>query len=267
MTIPKKPNSALRVLAIGDIVARPGRTVLKENLAKMKLMHEIDFVVVNAENAAGGFGPTPAIANEVYESGTDVISLGDHVWDRKEFADFLDKNTQRCVRPINYPAGAPGKGYTIFTTKSGQKIAVVNAIGRIFMNMVLDCPFKALDQLLNNELKEIKFIICDFHAEASSEKVAMGWYLDGRASLVFGTHTHVPTADYRVLPKGTAYVTDLGMSGCLDSVIGMRKELAIERFVTGLSVSYDAAMGPGTLNGVVCDLALETGRAVGIYRI
>ncbi len=251
----------MRILMIGDVVGKPGREAVRALLPDLKRERAIDFVICNGENTAGGFGITMETASELLESGVDVLTSGNHIWDKKEIVPHLDQGLP-LIRPANYP-DAPGRGYL---QKGG--VTVVNLMGRVFM-APLDCPFRTADALLE-QLKEegkSKVIIVDFHAEATSEKQAMGWYLDGRVSGVFGTHTHVGTIDARILPKGTAYLTDVGMTGPTDSVIGSDKDAVLARFMTSLPQRLPVASGPCMLNAVLVDVDEETGNASSIERL
>jgi len=251
----------LRILMIGDVIGKPGRDAVRALLPDLKHEKSIDFVICNGENTAGGYGITADTAAELLDSGVDVLTSGNHIWDKKEIIPLMDEGLP-LIRPANYP-DAPGKGHIY---KDG--VTVVNLMGRVFM-APLDCPFRAADALLE-KLKEeggSKVIIVDFHAEATSEKQAMGWYLDGRVSGVFGTHTHVGTVDAKILPKGTAYLTDVGMTGPQDSVIGSSVETVLERFLTALPNRLSVADGPCILNSVLVDVDEETGKASLIERI
>ncbi|NLM44679.1 MAG: TIGR00282 family metallophosphoesterase [Clostridiales bacterium] len=238
----------MTILFIGDIFGRTGRRLLKDNLKKIIEKYKIDFTIANGENSAGGIGITKEIYTELISYGIDVITLGNHAWAQKQIFDFID-DANRLVRPANYPYGTPGKPYVIIESK-GKKIAVINLCGRVFMDC-LECPFKTADKILNEIEKKADIIILDFHAEATSEKVAMGWYLDGRVSAVLGTHTHVQTADERVLPKGTGYITDVGMTGPINSVLGVKKDIIIKKFLTSLPSKFEAAEDSGQINGVI----------------
>ena len=251
----------LRVLMIGDIVGKLGRRSVATLLPEIKRTHSVDLVLANGENVAGGRGLTPATADELYESGIDILTSGNHIWENREIYPALD-GERPIVRPLNYPEGTPGRGVY---TRDG--IAVINVMGRTFMGMHLDCPFRAMDQALG-DLSDYSVIIVDVHAEATSEKIGMGYYLDGRVSAVVGTHTHVPTADTRILPKGTAYVSDVGMVGGLHSVLGMAIEPVIERFLTQLPNRFDPVdRGPAAFNSVLIQIDRQTGRAVSIERL
>ncbi|MBP6466756.1 MAG: TIGR00282 family metallophosphoesterase [Fusobacteriaceae bacterium] len=236
----------MKVLIIGDVMGKPGRDAMKEFLDKKK--NDYDFVIVNGENAAAGFGITPKIADEFFELGVDVITSGNHIWDKKELYPYLDEN-RNILRPLNYPKGVPGFGYTIKENGKGDKIAVINIQGRVFMPEV-DSPFQRIEEAIEEIKKETKNIIVDFHAEATSEKLAMGWYLDGRVSAVYGTHTHVQTADERILEKGTGFINDVGMTGSHDSIIGMTIETVLPKFLTSLPSRFEVATGNVKVNGI-----------------
>lgn len=251
----------MRILFVGDIVGRSGRSALVSRLPGLITEWKLDLVVVNGENAAGGFGITEAIYNEFIDAGADAVTLGNHAWDQREALVFIER-APRLVRPLNYPAGTPGRGAAMIDAKNGARVLVINAMARIFMDP-LDDPFGAVDRELNacplGEGADV--VVVDFHGEATSEKQAMGFFLDGRASLVVGTHTHVPTADHQILPRGTAFISDVGMTGDYDSVIGMNKEEPLSRFLTKISgARFEPAMGEATL----CALAVETDDASGL---
>ena len=252
----------MRVLLCGDVVGRNGRDVVVEHVPRLRRELALDLVVVNGENAAHGFGITDKICAELYASGVDVITTGNHVWDRREIMAYI-AGDPRLLRPINYPAAQPGRGFGIYRLADGRRVLVANAMARLFMDAI-DDPFAALDRLLSEHpLGAVAAVIVDFHGEATSEKTSMGHFCDGRASAVVGTHSHVPTADYRILPKGTAYMSDVGMCGDYDSVIGMRKEGAIARFVTKLpGERLEVAEGEATL----CAVVIETDDATGLAR-
>jgi 2',3'-cyclic-nucleotide 2'-phosphodiesterase len=260
----------MRILFIGDIFGRPGRTIVKDRLPALVKDQAIDLVIANAENAAAGFGITPALAEELFEMGIDVLTTGNHVWDKREIVDYLqmaDGNqhsmVRRLLRPANYPSDMPGWG--VYEGREKEvPYAVINLQGRIFM-AANDDPFRIADQLLK-QIKA-KVILVDFHAEATSEKISMGWYLDGRCTALIGTHTHVPTADERVLPGGTAYITDVGMTGPYESVIGVKKELVVARFLNNMPVRFEPATGDVRLCAVVVDSDDATGRARRIERV
>ena len=256
---------------MGDVFGNPGRRIVREHLGHVIEQREIDLVIVNAENSAGGFGVTPATADELFDLGAHVLTTGNHVWDKKEIIDYMrsvsagsDERPRRVIRPANYAPGAPGYGFYQGTLPSGQTYAVVNIQGRVFMNTPED-PFRTMEAVLKQITARV--ILVDLHAETTSEKVAMGWYLDGRVTAVLGTHTHVPTADERVLPGGTAYQTDVGMSGPYDSVIGVEKELVLARFLTGMPGKFEAARGDARMCAVVIECDGATGRASSIQRL
>ncbi len=255
----------MRVLFIGDIVGKVGRTAVKALLPNLTDKYKVDLVIVNGENIAGGFGLTEALVTELFKMGVHVITTGNHVWDKKEFVHYISKDN-RVLRPINYPPGVPGYGSLVFTAPNGQKVAVLNLQGRVFMAN-LDCPFRAAEAELQSLAKETKVIIIDFHAEATSEKVAFGYFVDGRASAVIGTHTHVQTADEKILANGTAYITDVGMTGPSTSVIGIDVDQIIQRFLTVMPSRFETAQGQGILSAVVVEINSDTGRATGIQRI
>lgn len=250
----------MRILFVGDVVGKPGRRILKESLPGLRRTHALDFIVVNGENAAGGAGLTPPTARELFDMGVDAVTLGNHTWDKRELGPAMD-DFPRLLRPLNYPAGAPGRGFMVATSRAGVEVGIINAMGRVFAGPNLDCPFRGVEQALEELRVRVRVILLDFHAEATSEKVAMGWFLDGRASAVVGTHTHVQTADAAVLPGGTAYITDAGMTGPWVSALGVERGRIIERFLTQLPVRFDVAPGPCQFNGAVIDVDEATGRA------
>jgi 2',3'-cyclic-nucleotide 2'-phosphodiesterase len=261
----------VRILFIGDIFGRPGRTIVRERLPGLVAERKIDLVIANGENAAAGFGITPPIVDELLGYGIEVLTTGNHVWDKREIIEFFQRAdgnpngvARRVLRPANYPAGTPGFGVFEGRSRSGTDFAVVNLQGRVFMANN-DDPFRAADALL--EKIKAKVILVDIHAEATSEKIALGWYLDGRVTAVLGTHTHVPTADERVLPKGTAYQTDVGMTGPYDSVIGVEKELILQRFLTSLPVRFEAAKEDPRFSAALIECDAKTGKASNIERI
>ncbi len=261
-------SSLVRVLCIGDVVARDGRDVLQLYLTSQIKRNDFDLIIVNGENSAGGSGITPEIAEEFKSYGVDVVTSGDHVWQHKEFLPYLEKERDFCLRPANFPAETPGRGLVVKTNSTGLKFAVINLMGRVFMNAQVECPFRYADLLLADPiLQGCAVIICDIHAEASSEKIALGRYLDGRVSIVFGTHTHVQTADENILPAGTAYITDLGMTGSTAGVIGMETETALKRFLTSRPWSYKAAKGRAAVAGIVVELDRKSGQAHKIERL
>ena len=255
----------MRILMIGDIFGRPGRLAVKESLKGIKSELNVDFIIANGENAAGGNGITREIALELLKSGVDVLTMGNHVWDKKEIYTFM-QNEHRILRPANYPPGAPGVGARVFLTGSGTKVGVINLSGRVFLAN-LDCPFRAADKLVEEIRRETPVILVDFHAEATSEKIALGKYLDGRVSAVVGTHTHVQTADETILPEGTAYITDLGMTGPRDGIIGVKQELVIEKFISQQPVRFEVADGPYQFNAVVIDIDEADGTCSEIRRV
>ena len=251
----------MRILFIGDVVGRSGRTIVIERLPDLIGKWKLDLVVINGENAAGGFGITEVIYNELIDAGADAITLGNHAWDQREALVFIER-APRLIRPLNYPKGTPGHGAALVDTKNGKRALVINAMGRIFMDP-LDDPFAAIERELSAcALKSgADAIVIDFHCEATSEKQAIGFFCDGRASLVVGTHTHVPTSDHQILPGGTAYMTDAGMTGDYDSIIGMQKEEPLRRFTTGIpQARFEPALGAATFSG----LAVETDDATGL---
>ena len=252
----------MNILMVGDIFAESGRAALAKLLPTLRQQYAIDCTVVNIENAAGGFGVTPQIARACLEGGgVDVLSSGNHIWDKKEIIGYIAKENL-LLRPANFPTGTPGAGYV--TVKAGpHRVGVLNLMGRVFMHPI-DCPFRKADEIVEELRRETPVIVVDMHAEATSEVVALGWYLDGRVSAVVGTHRHVQTADERVLPGGTAYITDLGMTGPVDSVIGIDKDIIIQRFLTQMPIRFEPAKGPAALRGVVLTVDPETGRAASI---
>jgi metallophosphoesterase (TIGR00282 family) len=255
----------MKILFIGDIVGSPGREAIAKLLPGLKKEYKLDFVIANAENAAGGSGITAKVAEELFASGVEVLTSGDHIWKKREIFEFIAQEG-RILRPLNFPSGTPGCGFAVFKTRDGLKIGVANVNGRVFMEP-LECPFKTTLAAQEALSKETKIIIVDIHAEATSEKVALGWYLDGKVSAVVGTHTHIQTADERILPQGTAYITDVGMAGPCDSVIGRRIEDVLERFITALPTRFEVASENIQLQGVVLDIDEKTGKAKSILRI
>jgi 2',3'-cyclic-nucleotide 2'-phosphodiesterase len=255
----------MRILFIGDIFGRPGRDVARRAIPALVERESIDLVIANGENAAAGFGITGDIAETIFGYGVDVMTTGNHVWDKKEVLDYLP-GQPKLLRPANFPAGVPGRGSMLARTRTGEPVGVLNLMGRIFMPP-LDDPFAVALREVEALRAKTRIVIVDFHAEATSEKLAMGWHLDGRVTAVFGTHTHVQTADERILPKGTAYLTDVGMTGPHDSIIGVTTEVALSRFLTGLPARFESATGPGRLNAVLVSADLKTGRATAIERL
>ena len=256
----------MNILCIGDIIGSPGRQALEKLLPDIKKEFGVDFTIVNAENSAGGFGLTGRIADQFLKQGCDVLTLGDHTWDKRDLYEYLAE-TDKVIRPANFPPGAPGRGWTVRKAKNGQKIGVINLLGRVFMRYNVECPFRSLENIVKEVRKETNIIILDMHAETTSEKVAMGFFADGKISGVFGTHTHIQTADEKILPKGTAYITDLGMTGPYDSVIGQEKELIIERFLTSMPNKFSVATEDVWLHGAVMEIDEKTGKALNITRI
>lgn len=255
----------MKVLFIGDIVGKPGRKALREGLPGLVNKLKIDFVIANVENAAGGFGVTRAVSEEIFSLGVDVFTSGNHIWDKKEAVTYIAKES-RLLRPANYPDDVPGCGSIVMNTAAGEKIGVLNLSGRVFMQP-LDCPFKTAKKEISAIKKETSIIIVDFHAEATSEKSAIGWFLDGEVSAVIGTHTHVQTADEKILPKGTAFITDAGMTGPSDSIIGVKKEQIINKFLTHIPVRFETAKGESMLSCVLLEINPKTGRSTKIQRI
>lgn len=257
--------SSLRILHIADIMGEPGRKAVSRLVPRLIRERNVDFVLGNGENAAGGFGLTKRVAQELFDSGVDVLTGGNHMWDRKEILNFIEEE-RRILRPANYPAGVPGRGSGTFTAAGSRCVGVVSLLGRVFIKDV-NCPFLAADAELKNLEEQTPIVLVDFHAEATSEKMAMGWYLDGRVSAVLGTHTHIQTADERILTKGTAFISDVGMTGPFDSVIGIEKEAALKRFLTQLPARFTPAKDDVRLNAVLVDVDDQTGRALGIERL
>ena len=252
------------VLCVGDVFGEPGRRAVQTLLPRLRKQYEVDLAVVNVENAAAGFGVTPLIARTFLDQGVDVMTSGNHIWDRKEIIQYIVKENL-LLRPANYPPGTPGTGSVV--VKAGpHKVAVLNMMGRVFLPH-LDCPFRKADEEIPRLRQDTPIIIVDMHTEATSEAQAMGWYLDGRVSAVVGTHRHVQTADERLLPQGTAFITDLGMTGPVDSVIGVEPALAISRFLTQMPNKFEPAKGPAALHGAVIRIDPDTGRALSIERL
>jgi len=255
----------MRILFIGDIVGRPGRELVRTGLRGLVEHYRADLVIANAENAAAGFGITREIGDQLLEWGVDVMTSGNHIWDKKEALDYIGAEP-RLLRPANYPAGAPGNGSYLARTRDGRSVGVVNAMGRVFM-LNIDDPFRVLPREIDALKPRTRIVFVDFHAEATSEKIAMGWHLDGKATAVIGTHTHVQTADERILPKGTAYLTDVGMTGPHDSIIGVEKEAALNKFLTALPQKFETATGNPRLNAILVEADEASGRATDIERI
>jgi len=254
----------VKILFVGDVVGRRGRQAARYFVERIKSAEGVSFVVANAENAAGGVGVTPDTADELLGF-ADVLTSGNHIWKKKEIVSYLF-STDRLLRPANYPEDNPGSGYFIGTTPGGDQVAVINLEGRIFMDHPA-CPFRTAQAVLEEISQRARIIIVDFHAEATSEKTAMGWFLDGKVSAVLGTHTHVQTADERILPGGTAYITDAGMVGPRDSVIGMKADLVLQRFITGMPTRFETARGPTIFNAVLVEVDPQDGHALSIKRV
>jgi len=256
----------LNLLFVGDIVGGPGQRVLRTGIETTVREHNVSCVIVNAENAAGGSGITPAIFEKILKCGANLITLGDHIYRRRESISLLEES-DKIVRPANLPAQAPGKEHAVYETAGGHKVAVISLLGRLFMRLPANCPFAAADRVLGEIPKDVQIIVVDMHAEATSEKIAMGWHLDGRVSAVIGTHTHVPTADERVLPRGTAYITDVGMTGPYDSVLGRVKERVVKTMITAVPSRFDVAKEDVRMCGAVVSVDTTAGTAVSIRRI
>jgi len=257
----------MKILFIGDIFGHPGRRIVKELLPSLVAEYDPDLVLANGENAAAGFGITPPLVEELLDMGIAVLTSGNHIWDKKEIYTYLNEHADgRLLRPANYPPGAPGHGVYLGRSRSGIEYAVLNLQGRIFMSPI-DCPFRTADAELAKVPSNVKVRIVDIHAEATSEKIALGWHLDGRVTAVLGTHTHIPTADESILPNGTAYVTDLGMTGPFDSVIGIDKQTVIQKFLNQLPTRFEVAKGDVRLHAVLIEADPATGRAASIQRI
>jgi 2',3'-cyclic-nucleotide 2'-phosphodiesterase len=255
----------VKALFIGDIVGKTGRMALKALLPKLTDKYKADLVVANGENIAGGFGLTESLVLELFSLGVHVITTGNHVWDKKDFVHYIAKDN-RVLRPLNYPPGVPGYGSIVLTLPGGPKVAVINVSGRVFMSP-LDCPFRATMAEIETISKETRIIIIDLHAEATSEKIAFGHFFDGKVSAVIGTHTHVQTADEKILPNGSAYITDVGMTGPANSIIGVEPAQVIRRFLTSMPAKFDVAHGESILAGAVIEINNETGKATGIHRL
>lgn len=258
-------RNLLKLLFIGDVFAKPGRLILENRLEKLKSIYKWDVCIANAENAAGGKGINYNTAQEIFDSGVDAITLGNHTWARKEIFNFID-SCNKIVRPSNYPKGVPGKGRLIIE-KNGVKIGILNLIGRVYMDSFAECPFQTADRDISILRQHCKVIIVDFHAEATSEKIALACYLTGRVSAVIGTHTHVQTSDEKILDDKTAYITDVGMTGPADGVIGVNKMQIIQKFITGLPVYFEPAKGKTCFNAVIIDIDEKTGHSRSITRI
>ena len=261
----EKVPGLIRILFIGDIVGKPGRFAVRTLLPKLVGSEEIDCVIANGENGSGVAGLTPNVADELLESGVDVLTSGNHIWRKKEIEPYLDQGS-RVLRPANYPAGVVGKGHAVLQTAGGIAVGVINLQGRVFMSP-LESPFRVGDELISQMSEKAKIIVVDFHAEATSEKQALGWYFDGRVCSIVGTHTHVQTADEQIRPSGTAYITDVGMTGATDSIIGIKKEEAIAQLMSQTPKRFTAAKGGRQLQAVLLDVSPETGRTKTIERI
>lgn len=254
----------MNVLFIGDVVGNPGRRAIKEILPELKREYSIDFCIANGENAAGGSGITYVVAQELYKYGIDAITMGNHVWSKKEILSFIECDP-KIVRPANYPEGLPGSGSSVISNNKG-KIGIVNLMGRVYMEPI-ECPFKAADKEIEILKNSVKIIIIDVHAEATSEKAALAWYLDGKVSSVIGTHTHVQTADERILPFGTGFITDVGMTGPYEGIIGVKTSTIIEKFITHMPTRFELAKGKVQFNAVILNIDESTGKTIKIARI
>ncbi len=255
----------MKILFIGDIVGKSGRKAVAKLIPEIKKKHQLELVIANAENAAGGFGLTPNICDELLDCDVDILTSGNHIWKHKEIIDYIE-NEKYLLRPANYPEGTPGHGSSVIRTGNGYKIGIINLLGRIFMDN-LDCPFRTAEAEINKLDKEVKIIIVDFHAEATSEKAALGWFLDGKVSAVIGTHTHVQTSDEKILPKKTAFITDAGMTGSTHSVIGIKKEIAIQKFLTLMPQKFEMAKKGTQLQGVIVHIDEIDGKGNKIERV
>lgn len=255
----------MKVLCIGDIMGEPGRRAAARVVPRLIAQRQLDAVIANGENVAGGFGITPELAEELFEIGVSVITTGNHAWDKKEAVGYYSREP-RLLRPANYPPGVPGNGSAVIETAGGERLAILQVMGRVYMPTI-DCPFQTAKRVVSRLKQETSAIIVDMHAEATSEKMAMGHFLDGEVVAVVGTHTHVQTADEQILPKGTAYITDIGMTGPLHSVIGVKKELAIEKFLTGMPRRFEVASGPSVFCAVLLELDPRLGKAIAFERI
>ena len=256
----------MNILFFGDVVGKVGRRALQRVLPGLIERERADFVVANCENVAGGAGVDAKSCEELLGAGVDALTSGNHIWKLRDIGEYLDRSEGRLLRPANFPGDAPGRGWGVFTSNSGARVAVVNLIGRVFMASV-DCPFQAGESIVAEAKRACPVVLVDMHCDATSEKGAMGWFLDGRVSAVVGSHTHIQTADQRVLPQGTGYITDVGMCGPIDSVIGVKPELAIRRFVTQRPTRFETASGKAVVQGAVVSVDEESGRATGIERI
>ena len=255
----------MRLLFLGDVVGKPGRRAVVESVPHLLATAGADFVIANCENASGGVGVDPRAASELLKAGVDVLTSGNHIWAKRDIVEYM-RDSDVLLRPLNFVPASPGRGFTVKRSRSGVDVAVVNLIGRVFMGNY-DCPFRAVDAALETLRPRARVVVVDMHGEATSEKVAMGWYLDGRVSAVIGSHTHVQTADERILPRGTAYLSDAGMCGPRDSVIGVKRELVLDRFLTQMPTRFEVATGPALLQGALVDVDEGSGRATAIQRI
>ena len=256
----------VRILAIGDVVGKPGRSIIVHRLGEYCRQELVDCVIANGENLAGGSGLMPAEADELFKAGVHVITGGDHIWGKKEIIPYIDR-TPGLIRPANYPAEQPGKGHVVIETRSGAKVGVIHLQGRVFMNTPCEDPFATAKKIIQELRPKTNVIAVDMHCEATSEKVAMGWWLDGQASFVFGTHTHIQTADERILPQGTAYITDCGMTGPYESVIGRRIDRVLHRFTTGMPAHFEVATGDVRICGALATVDAGSGRALEVKRV
>lgn len=256
----------MNILCVGDIVGRPGREHFDKILKPLKDELKVDVVIVNGENASGGAGIIPRVADQLFAAGADVITLGDHTWDKREIYPYL-KDNPRIIRPANFPEDSPGRGWCVVKANSGVKFAAINLLGRVFMRYNVDCPFQTFDKIAAQVKKEAAVVVVDMHAETTSEKVALGHYVTGRASVMFGTHTHIQTADEQILEESTAYITDLGMTGPYNSVIGQNKENIIQRFLTSMPQKFEVAKEGVYLNGILAQVDEKSGKAKSIVRV
>jgi metallophosphoesterase (TIGR00282 family) len=257
---------SIKILFIGDIVGSPGRAAVKTIVGRMRRELGIDVVIANAENSAGGSGITPRTARDLFQSGCDVLTSGDHIWRRPDVIEVLNSEMM-VLRPANFPKNTPGHGSVVFKTANGVGVGVICLLGRVFVEAMVESPFKVAEEEIAALKKQTPVVLIDLHAEATSEKVAMGWFLDGKATAVLGTHTHIQTADEQILPKGTAYITDVGMTGPYDSVIGRNKDRIIERFLTGMPTRFELGTGDVQLHGVLLEVDETTGKALTISRV
>lgn len=254
----------MRVLFLGDIVGKPGRGTVRKNLFRLRGEHQIDFVIANGENAAGGFGLNLEVSKELLDGGVDVITLGNHTWKHREIIQVFQRE-ERVIRPANYPEGTPGIGSGVFMAANGERVGVFNLLGQVYLEP-LECPFRWGETIAEELRRQTPYVILDFHAEATSEKAALAWHLDGKVSAVLGTHTHVPTADERILPSGTGFITDVGMCGPINSVLGVKTEIAVGKFIKKLPARFEVAEGPVTINGVILEMASD-GQTTSIQRL